>query len=138
MRTINKIILHCTDTPAGREHDIEDIRKWHVEGNGWSDVGYHFLIKINGDIETGRDLDVVGAHTKSQNKDSIGIAYVGGRNEKGDAEDTMTLKQNLSMIRLINSLKTIFGNLEICGHNEFSTKACPSFKVKQKYQFLID
>ena len=43
-REINQIIIHCTATPEGRDVDIKEVRDWHQRGNGWSDVGYHFLI----------------------------------------------------------------------------------------------
>ena len=41
MRKINKIIIHCSATPELKDFDVKDIRGWHVEGNGWSDIGYH-------------------------------------------------------------------------------------------------
>ena len=47
MRQITKIIVHCTATPEGREVDVDEIRKWHVDERGWSDVGYHFHIKLD-------------------------------------------------------------------------------------------
>ena len=63
MRPIKEIVLHTTYTPEGREHDVEDIRAWH-KAKGWSDIGYHYLIKIDGTIEAGRPLDKIGAHAK--------------------------------------------------------------------------
>ena len=45
MRNINKIIIHTTATPEGRDVSIENVRDWHVNGNGWFDVGYHFLVR---------------------------------------------------------------------------------------------
>ena len=46
MRKINKIILHCSATPEGREHNVEDIRRWHLR-RGFSDIGYHYLIHLD-------------------------------------------------------------------------------------------
>ena len=48
MRKINKIIIHCTATPKGREVTKEHLRQWHVEERGWSDIGYHFFIDLAG------------------------------------------------------------------------------------------
>ena len=42
MREINKIIVHCSATREGENIDVAEIRKWHVEGRGWSDIGYLF------------------------------------------------------------------------------------------------
>ena len=51
MRNINKIIVHCSATPEDRDVSIDTIRKWHVEDNGWSDIGYHWVIPLSGSIE---------------------------------------------------------------------------------------
>tara|TARA_R110001632_G_scaffold174521_1_gene294103 strand:+ start:521 stop:721 length:201 start_codon:yes stop_codon:yes gene_type:complete len=54
MRKIDKIIVHCSATPQFKDFDVEDIRDWHVNGNGWSDIGYHYIIKLDGEIQVGR------------------------------------------------------------------------------------
>lgn len=78
MRKIDEIILHCSATPEGREHDVEDIRRWHVDGRGWSDVGYHYIILLDGTVQAGRPVNIQGAHCKGQNKTTVGICYIGG------------------------------------------------------------
>ena len=50
----------------------------YVKGNGWSDIGYHYLIKLDGTVQEGRPINKIGAHVGGHNRDSIGIAYVGG------------------------------------------------------------
>ena len=80
----------------------------------------------------------MGAHTYRHNLDSIGICYVGGVEKDGKTpKDTMTEMQEIAMLELIKSLRVIFGKLNLHGHNEFSSKACPSFDVQEKYKFLI-
>ncbi len=39
----------------------DDINQWHI-GNGWSGIGYHFVIRKSGDVERGRPEDCEGAH----------------------------------------------------------------------------
>jgi N-acetylmuramoyl-L-alanine amidase len=78
MRKVNKIIIHCTATPEGRDVSIDEVRRWHVKERGWRDVGYHFLIRLDGTVEEGRPIEMTGAHTRGHNWDSIGIAYAGG------------------------------------------------------------
>ncbi len=56
MRHIDKIILHCSATREGRDYSVDTLRKWHVEGRGWSDIGYHYIVQRNGDIQEGRPL----------------------------------------------------------------------------------
>ena len=77
MRDINKIIIHCSATPEGRDVNTETIRQWHT-AKGWSDIGYHYVIELDGSVNMGRDIDRIGAHTKGHNTGSIGICYVGG------------------------------------------------------------
>ena len=138
MREINRIILHCSATPEGRDIDAATIKDWHVNGNGWSDIGYHYVIKLDGDIETGRQLDKVGAHCKGHNKDSIGICYIGGMDADMNPKDTMNEAQEASMKELIYSLRMVWDKpLTLHGHNEYASKACPSFKVSEKFPNLM-
>lgn len=131
-RPINKIILHCSATDG--DVDIQTIDHWH-RLRGWTGVGYHFLIRTDGTVERGRDIDVVGAHCKGQNADSIGICYAGGTRD-GKPFDTMTEMQEMRFIKLVDSLRDVFGPLPVHGHNEFAAKACPSFNVQTKFKFL--
>src|SRR3546814_13006463 len=73
MRRIETIILHCSYTPPSMDIGAAVIKGWHVDGNGWTDIGYHFVLRRNGAVEEGRPLDVVGAHAKNFNGRSIGI-----------------------------------------------------------------
>lgn len=133
MRKIDKIIIHSAYTPEGRDHDVEDIRAWH-KARGWSDVGYHYVIKLDGTIEQGRALDNIGAHTKGKNQGSIGICYIGGMSKNDRTpEDTRTEAQKTSMQMLVQGLDIVFGGLTVHGHNEFSTKPCPCFDVGKEF-----
>ena len=133
MRKINKIIIHCTATPEGRDYTVAQIRDWHVKGNGWSDIGYHFVIDRNGTVHKGRPIEKIGAHTTGQNATSIGIAYIGGITNDGKKtpKDTRTPAQRVALVNLVKELKATFGeNVTVHGHNEFADKACPSFNGK--------
>ena len=77
MRFIEKIVIHCTFTPPTMNIGVEEVRKWHVEENKWSDIGYHFVIRRDGTVESGRPVERPGAHVKGHNSNSIGIAWVG-------------------------------------------------------------
>ena len=136
MREINKIIIHCSATREGREVSIDTIRRWHVEGNGWSDIGYHYVISLDGSIQKGRLNNVQGAHTKGHNKNSLGICYVGGCDQDLKPKDTRTDEQKRSFLILLEGLKSIYPKATIHGHNEFSDKACPSFDVGKEYGYL--
>ena len=141
MRKIDSVILHCTATRAAQDIDAATVRAWHTEpppaGRGWADIGYHYLVRLDGTIERGRDLATVGAHTRGHNATSVGVAYVGGLDEDGNACNTMTEKQRRAIIQLVRALRVVCGPLELYGHNDFSRKACPSFNVKSEFAGLV-
>lgn len=134
MRKINKIIVHSTATPEGRDVSIDEVRRWHVEENGWSDIGYHFLIALDGTVEEGRPIERTGAHTLRHNWDSIGVAYVGGMStDLGKAADTRTEDQKEALVDLLVQLKDAYGGT-VYGHRDFSNKECPGFDAKTEYE----
>jgi len=133
MRTIDKIIIHCSATPEGRDISTETIRSWHVKGNGWSDIGYHFVIELDGAVKNGRALHKMGAHTRGENAHSIGVCYVGGIDKNKNAKDTRTDAQKDSLNKLISALMLDHSEASVHGHNEFSAKACPSFDVQKEF-----
>lgn len=135
MRTINSIIIHCTATKPLAHINVNDVRRWHRE-RGFSDIGYHYLILVDGTIEVGRPLSAIGAHCKGHNAHSIGICYVGGLNDKGKPADTRTPAQCEAMRSLLTSLKHRFPDATIHGHRDFATKACPCFDATAEYAYL--
>lgn len=136
MRTINKIIIHCSATPEGRNNTIEDIDRWHKQ-RGFTQVGYHYVIHIDGEIREGRLEHIVGAHCYGQNQTSIGICYIGGlAKDCSTPKDTRTNNQKASMLQLLHHLKQKYPNATIHGHNEFASKDCPCFDVKNEYKDL--
>jgi len=142
MREIKKLILHCSATVEGKDYSVKEIRKWHMrEPRNWSDIGYHYVIRNdeNGTIERGRPVERQGAHTLGENSSSVGICYIGGVDKDIKAKDTMTLCQEESFLKLVESLRLVFGeDLPVYGHNDFTNqKECPSFKVSEKFPKLV-
>lgn len=135
MRQITEIIIHCADTPAGRDDCADDIRRWHKTEHGWSDIGYHYVIDIDGTIEAGRDLEKAGAHCTGHNANSIGICYVGGKLFNKPA-DTRTDAQKASLLLLLKYLRQRYPKAKIYGHRDFAQKACPCFDAKTEYKDL--
>ncbi len=131
MRKINKIIIHCSATREGEDISAATIDRWHRD-RGWSGIGYHYIVSLNGNIEYGRPIDKQGAHVKNHNKGSIGICYIGGLDEHLDPKDTRTIEQKESLLDLIKTLKRLHPGATVHGHNEFAAKACPCFKVEEE------
>ena len=138
MRTINKIIVHCSATQEGRDLDAAEINRWHLK-RGWNGIGYHYVVLLDGTIEYGRSIYKQGAHVKGENEGSIGICYIGGvesersSNGKWIAKDTRTLEQKESLLLLLKTLKKMHTSATIHGHNEFAAKSCPCFDANKEY-----
>ena len=138
MRVINKIIIHCAATPEGKDYTVDQIRQWHTtpkpNGNGWKDIGYHFVIYRDGSVHPGRPIEQIGAHTSGYNASSIGICYIGGCAKDGKTpKDTRTPEQKAALVKLVAELRRRFPNASVHGHNEFANKACPSFNVQKEF-----
>ena len=136
MRKINKLIVHCSATPEFKDFDVDDITEWHVKGNGWSDCGYHYVIKLDGTVQDGRPIEKIGAHCKGNNRDSIGICYIGGMNKNMENwKDTRTTEQCDSLYNLLSELKIEFPDVIVYGHKDFTDKKeCPSFDAKEEFK----
>jgi|TARA_R110002126_G_scaffold105902_1_gene240527 N-acetylmuramoyl-L-alanine amidase len=137
MRRINKLIVHCSATREGLPVSLKTITTWHVEGNKWDDVGYHYIVHLDGKISKGRRDSILGAHTKGQNTDSLGICYVGGMDEDNyQPKDTRTCAQKESLAALLLTLKHLYNDSVVHGHRDFSNKACPSFDATEEYKWI--
>jgi hypothetical protein len=132
------LVWHCADTPPQFDVDIEDVRLWHL-ANDWTDVGYAGLIKRDGTIQKGRDLDgdgdvadEVGAHAAGFNTQSIGWCYAGGRGANGSPQYNPTPEQLASMKFITDETEVRFPGIETIGHCDLPgvTKSCPVFDVR--------
>lgn len=144
-RRITELIVHCSATPEGKDYTVDDLRNWHKQ-QGWSDIGYHYVIYRNGAIMLGRDVDIIGAHCQKggHNTHSIGICYIGGLEYKENtythllkAKDTRTEEQKAALLSLLYDLKKLYPDARIYGHHDFDhSKECPSFDAKNEYKTL--
>lgn len=149
-RAITGIVVHCSATREGQYVDAAEIRRWHL-AKKWTDIGYHFVIRLDGTVEVGRPLRTAGAHVEGHNRTTVGICYVGGVASDGKtAKDTRTPAQKAALLDVLKALKAQYPAAKICGHRDFSPdlnrngrvdqnewiKACPSFDARGEYIFL--
>jgi N-acetylmuramoyl-L-alanine amidase len=137
MRTIKRIIIHCSDSRWGNAEVIDD---WH-KARKWKGIGYHYVIpnghpapasKYNpawdGKLEPGRQHEEVGAHAKGNNEDSIGICLI------GTAEGLFTPLQLQTLTTTVKWLQGMYNipDGEVIGHRDVEPgKECPGFDVKR-------
>ena len=111
MRKIDLIIIHCSATREGKDFRAADIDRWHRQ-QGFKSIGYHFVVRLNGEVERGRPIAEVGAHCKGHNATSIGVCYIGGLAADGKTpKDTRTVEQRKAMRNLVKTLKHVFPKL---------------------------
>lgn len=132
MRAISQFVVHCSATKAALDVGAAEIRRWHVDGNGWDDIGYHYVLRRDGLVEEGRPVAQAGAHVSGHNANSIGICLVGGLDVDGSPQNNFTPKQFDALYALLLTLHHKFPGAEVLGHRDFPgvAKACPCFDVR--------
>ena len=150
MRKIDTIVVHCTASREDEHLLPKELTKFH-KSRGFNGCGYHYYITRDGEIYPMRPLECVGAHAKGFNESSVGIAYEGGLDVKGQPKDTRTGQQKRSLRVLIRILMTDFEIDRVVGHRDLSpdlngngivepeewTKMCPCFDVGEEYGGLV-
>lgn len=99
--------------------NLDSIHTQHIS-QGYSGIGYHFYIRKNGEIFSGRPLNKVGAHCLDHNDVSIGICF------EGNFEiEKPTPEQIKSGQELIKYLWGIYPNAKVVRHKDLNATACP-------------
>ena len=99
------IVIHCSATPADMDVDAAKIKHWHTVDNGWDDIGYHYVIKRDGTLETGREEHRTGSHARQVNGTSIGICMIGGSDKSGGWENNFLPEQFDTLKQIVETLK---------------------------------
>ena len=122
-RHINRVFLHCSASDNPRHDNVASIRKWHLQ-NGWSDIGYHYLISKDGKIHAGRNIEITPASQKGHNTGTIAICL------SGLAKDQFTQAQFNSLRAFCHEINKAYPQITFHGHCEVSSKTCPVFDYK--------
>ena len=138
MRTITLIVIHCSAVKPDQTSSVAQIDTWHHDRGFKFGVGYHYVIRRNGEIEAGRPEWLVGAHCMNHNKYSIGVCYEGGLNARGQPADTRTPEQKAALRTLLEDLHRRYPRAVIVGHHDLNPqKACPCIdNVAKEYADL--
>ena len=138
------LVVHCSATRPTQDIGVREITHWHRQ-RGFDTVGYHFVIRRNGEVEIGRPDDAIGAHAKGYNAKSIAICMIGGVDTTGKPSNNFTAAQFTALHDLLKTLKGRYPDARILGHRDLSAdlngdgkitpnefmKACPSFDVSE-------
>lgn len=144
MGKLNYLIIHCSDTPEGREVSKKDIEKWHMspkpKGNGWDRLGYSDMIHLNGELENltpYNEDDYISSNEMTWgaagiNNQSRHICVVGGRTkDNSKPKNTLNQKQAKTLANYCKDFVAKHPEDKIGGHYHFSDyKSCPNFDVE--------
>ena len=139
MRTITLIIIHCSAVKPDQTSSAAQIDTWHRRDNHWKfGIGYHYVIRRDGAIESGRPEWMVGAHCLNHNAHSIGVCYEGGLDIRGQPAVTRTAEQKAAMRTLLEDLHARYPRAVIVGHHDLDPrKPCPCIEnVAHEYADL--
>lgn len=143
---IHTVVVHCSATPAGMFIDAAWIDQEHRK-RGWSMIGYHEVVLLDGERQAGREWTRRGAHVAGENVNTLGFCMVGGLDDAGRPADTYFQEQWWTLYSLLHEAsRRLPGLKRICGHRDFSPdlnhngliepaewiKACPCFDVARR------
>jgi N-acetylmuramoyl-L-alanine amidase len=132
MKAYDTIVWHYTATYDDQYVDRAVIDAMH-KARGWSGIGYHFVLLMDGTVQIGRPITQLGSHVKGQNSGKIGCVAVGGlRRETGPERgvDTRTPAQKIAQRELTERLIREFPTVKrVCGHRDLAATQCPGYDV---------
>lgn len=123
-RTITTyIIIHHAAAMAS----VQDIHQWHLS-QGWRGIGYHFYVRRDGTVYSGRPVDTVGAHAEGYNYNSVGICF------EGDFEIMEPTEAQYAAGReLVSYVRSLYPSALLIRHRDVNATLCPgsNFDMRQ-------
>ena len=142
MRQIKRIFVHCTAGP--QTQTVAEIQKYWVNHNKWTNPGYHYIIKPDGEIVPLQPEDKPSNGVAGYNSTSINVCYIGGVDKQGRAVDNRTDAQKTALATILKDLHSRYPDAEILGHRDIWGsdpknwhKQCPCFNVKEWWNNVL-
>jgi hypothetical protein len=122
--------------PAAR---LRQIQAYHIDSNGWCDIGYHFVVTQGGALYQGISNEArTGIHVGNQNTGNIGISLIGNFQEQ--TVSTAQLNATAAMARWVSDTYNIALNrTNVKGHQEWpgQSTACPGNDMMAKMNTML-
>ena len=129
-RKINKVYLHCSASDHTQHDDVAVMAAWHKDRwprycSDEKGPGYHYFIQKDGNLQEGRDVELVPVAQGGNNTGTIAICVHGLK------EDKFTNAQFVTLVALCYQIEHEHeGMIRFHGHKEVAAKACPVFDYK--------
>jgi len=136
------VTIHHTVTPTpdsvSAPQRMRGIQAYHIDSNGWCDIGYHFVVGHDGTVYQGRaSHEYTGAHVGGHNTDNVGVSYMG---------DFTSVTPSTAMYeaggRIVGWLTSTYGipldRSRVRGHREWGSTACPGNSLYPTLQRILD
>ena len=128
------VVHHSAFYKADGRATLLEIQRLHRGDRGWADVGYHFMLDVDGAIYAGRDLSVRGVHTQGRNTGSAGVCLLGDFRYRAPPP-----AQWEALIALGRWLVAELALTHIAAHNQFNEgTVCPGARVTEQLAALAD
>lgn len=136
MNRIERLVIH--HSASARSTTFAAIKRWHTtpkpNGNGWSDIGYNFVILGSGKLKVGRPLPTTGAHAKGKNSTSIGVCVVGNNAKPGQEWNPVQIE---TLTELKEACELLWPGIEVCGHRDVMAPGyteCPGLDAARVFE----
>jgi hypothetical protein len=130
--TLNTIVVHHSAFPSTEPLEVQEL---HMDVRGFADVGYHYLIDVEGTIFEGRQINIRGAHVQGYNTGSVGIVLLGNFNEDlPSGEQLVHLRLLVDYLRYRYDIRYLAGHRDYPGQSPDGTE-CPGNNL---YPLLSD
>lgn len=139
MKNVKYIVIHCSESPNGRNDGVRDVDQWHSTrfnrkprdiakfNSHLKHIGYQAVGRIDGTIESGRADEEIGAHAAGYNSVSLGYMLFG--------IDKFTQAQWDALANWLNLKLDDYPDAEVVGHYALNKhKTCPNFDVEAYVQ----
>jgi len=135
--TIHHTVVPANDggNPARR---LRQIQAYHIDNNGWCDIGYHFVVSQSGKIfEARRSEKRTGAHVLGHNTGNLGVALIGNFDTQ-----SVGATQFAATSEIVHEIHDTYGiplnNQHFKGHTEWPGQdtSCPGQNMLTRLEEL--
>ena len=140
MNGIRKITIHhegsrvisFTGQRDTADH-LDKVRKSHVNGNGWADIGYHYIVDRAGRVWEGRPIRYQGAHVRRNNENNVGVMVLGNFDRQSPSQQQ--LNALFDTVKRLKQQHRITAR-DIKSHQEINATACPGRNLQRHMEAL--